>query len=96
MGAREEAERRWPKAAGSLGVDDAVEGFVLGAEWHAEQAYADTDERVEVVAQTVKRVKVAFGGPHMQEFANDPPTAKDYAIARAALAALREMGASDE
>ena len=40
----------------------------------------------EQAAAEVKRVTQAFGGPAMDEFMNDPPTRKQYAIADAVLA----------
>lgn len=38
------------------------------------------------VAAEVKRVTHAWSGPSMDEFRNDPPTRKHYAIADAVLA----------
>ncbi len=48
------------------------------------------------VAAEVKRVTHAWSGPSMDEFVNDPPTRKHYAIADAVLALLSQPAPTAE
>ena len=92
MSAREEAERRWPKTpdqsvADRVGIAHSREAFSQGAKWQRERAYAETDERVEAMAKAL-----AARDRRLWEVMAEGDRAQYREFARAALAALREIG----